>query len=53
VHFGLLLFPIIKGVIFLLFGECFHKGRDSQGGETLDFGAFASYVEPFASFWRN
>jgi hypothetical protein len=49
-HFGLLLFPIIKGVIFLLWESVFHKGRYFQGGETLDVGAFASCVESFASF---
>jgi hypothetical protein len=37
--FGLL----TRGRFFAL-GECFRKGRDSQGGETLDFGAFASCV---------
>jgi hypothetical protein len=49
---GFYCFPSSKEDIYY-FGECFHKGRDSQGGETLDFGAFASCVESFASFWRN
>jgi hypothetical protein len=37
---------LTMGEIFLLWES---KGRDSQGGETLDYGAFASCVEPFAS----
>jgi hypothetical protein len=43
VYVRLLLFHIIKGGILLLL-ECFHKGRDYQGGETLNFGDFASCV---------
>jgi hypothetical protein len=44
--------PIIKGRDFC-FGRVLSQGRDSQGRETLDFGDFASCVEPFASFWMN
>jgi hypothetical protein len=46
VHFGLLLFPSSKGEISTL-GECFDRERFEP------FGAFASCIEPFASFWRN
>jgi hypothetical protein len=45
-HFELLLFPSSKGEISTL-GECFDRERFES------FGAFASCVEPFSSFWSN